>query len=45
MPGPASRLYAQNVTSVILLMTREQEFDPDHDDEIVGAMCIGDGRP
>ena len=41
MPGPASRLYAQNVTSVILLMTREQRFDPDYEDEIVAAMCIG----
>ena len=41
MPGPASRLYAQNVTSVILLMTREQKFVPDYADEIVAAMCIG----
>ena len=41
MPGPASRLYAQNVTNVILLMTREQKFDPDHDDEVVAAMCVG----
>ena len=41
MPGPASRLYAQNVTNVILLMTREQRFDPDYTDEIVVAMCVG----
>jgi NAD(P) transhydrogenase subunit alpha len=41
MPGPASRLYAQNVTNVILLMTREQKFDPDHDDEVVASMCVG----
>ena len=41
MPGPASRLYAQNVTSVILLMTREQRFNPDYADEIVAAMCVG----
>ncbi len=40
MPGPASRLYAQNVINVILLMTREAEFDPDFDDEIVAAMCV-----
>jgi len=41
MPGPASRLYAQNVANVIRLMTREQRFDPDYADEIVAAMCIG----
>jgi NAD(P) transhydrogenase subunit alpha len=41
MPGPASRLYAQNVTNVILLMTREGKFDPDHSDEIVAGMCVG----
>ena len=41
MPGPASRLYAQNVTNVILLMTREQRFDPDDADEIVAAMRVG----
>ena len=41
MPGPASRLYAQHVTNVILLMTRDQQFDPDYADEIVAGMCIG----
>ena len=40
MPGPASRLYAQNVTNVILLMTREQRFDPDYADEIVAGMLV-----
>jgi H+-translocating NAD(P) transhydrogenase subunit alpha len=45
MPGPASRLYAQNVTNVILLMTRQHRFDPDYADEIVAAMCIGQERP
>ena len=40
MPGPASRLYAQNVVNVILLMTRQGEFAPDFDDEIVAAMCL-----
>jgi len=40
MPGPASRLYAQNVVNVLLLMTREGEFAPDFDDEIVAAMCL-----
>ena len=40
MPGPASRLYAQNVVNVILLMTHEGGFAPDFDDEIVAAMCL-----
>ena len=40
MPGPASRLYAQNVVNVILLMTRQGEFAPDFEDEIVAAMCL-----
>ena len=40
MPGPASRLYAQNVLNVIMLMTRDGAFDPDFDDEIVAAMCV-----
>ncbi|MDN5760912.1 MAG: NAD(P) transhydrogenase subunit alpha [Microlunatus sp.] len=40
MPAPASRLYAQNVLNVVLLMTRDQMFDPDFADEIVAGMCI-----
>ena len=40
MPGPASRLYAQNVLNVVLLMTREAMFDPDFADEIVAGMCV-----
>jgi len=40
MPAPASRLYAQNIVSVILLMTRDGQFAPDFDDEIVAAMCL-----
>jgi len=40
MPGPASRLYAQNVLNVIMLMTRDGAFNPDFDDEIVAAMCV-----
>lgn len=40
MPAPASRLYAQNVLQVIMLMTRDGAFAPDFDDEIVAAMCI-----
>ncbi len=40
MPGPASRLYAQNVVNVIELMTGDDGFAPDFDDEIVAAMCV-----
>ena len=40
MPGPASRLYAQNVVNVIQLMTRDQMFDPDLNDEIVAGMLV-----
>ena len=40
MPGPASRLYAQNVVNVITLMTNEGAFSPDFDDEIVAGMCL-----
>ena len=40
MPAPASRLYAQNIVQVILLMTRDGRFAPDFDDQIVAAMCL-----
>jgi NAD(P) transhydrogenase subunit alpha len=40
MPAPASRLYAHNILNVILLMTRDGQFAPDFDDEIVAAMCL-----
>ena len=40
MPNPASRLYAQNVFNVIMLMTREGTFAPDFDDEVVAGMCV-----
>jgi NAD(P) transhydrogenase subunit alpha len=40
MPAPASRLYAHNIVNVILLMTRDGQFAPDFDDEIVAAMCL-----
>ncbi len=44
MPGPASRLYAQNVVSLVTLMTRtedgEARFAPDFDDEIVVGCCV-----
>ena len=46
MPGPASRLYAQNVVNLVTLMTRSGEesegaaFAPDFDDEIVTGCCV-----
>jgi NAD(P) transhydrogenase subunit alpha len=40
MPNPASRLYAQNLFNVIMLMTRENTFAPDFDDEVVAGMCV-----
>ncbi|MGH3370225.1 MAG: NAD(P) transhydrogenase subunit alpha [Nocardioidaceae bacterium] len=45
MPGPASRLYAQNIVNLVTLMTREGQFAPDFDDEIVAGSCVThDGR-
>ena len=45
MPGPASRLYAQNVVNLLTLMTRSgaeegPAFAPDFDDEIVTGCCV-----
>jgi NAD(P) transhydrogenase subunit alpha len=40
MPGPASRLYAQNIVSVLTLMTADGLFAPDYDDEIVVGMSV-----
>jgi H+-translocating NAD(P) transhydrogenase subunit alpha len=40
MPGPASRLYAQNVVNLVLLMTGADGFAPDFDDEIVAGCCV-----
>ncbi|NUR09226.1 MAG: NAD(P) transhydrogenase subunit alpha [Nocardioidaceae bacterium] len=45
MPGPASRLYAQNVVNLVTLMTRASDdgtaaFAPDFDDEIVAGACV-----
>ena len=38
MPGPASRLYAQNIVNLVTLMTRDgRRFAPDFDDEIVAG--------
>jgi NAD(P) transhydrogenase subunit alpha len=40
MPGPASRLYAQNVVNLVTLMTREGAWNPDFEDEIVAGSCV-----
>ncbi len=49
MPGPASRLYAQNIVNIVTLMTATGEgdrgggggaFAPDFDDEIVAGSCV-----
>jgi NAD(P) transhydrogenase subunit alpha len=44
MPGPASRLYAQNIVNLVTLMTAKSEeggtFAPDFEDEIVAGSCV-----
>ena len=45
MPGPASKLYAQNIVNLVTLMTAEDDdghgvFAPDYDDEIVAGSCV-----
>jgi NAD(P) transhydrogenase subunit alpha len=40
LPAQASRLYAANVTELVLLMTREARVVPDLDDEIVAGCCV-----
>jgi NAD(P) transhydrogenase subunit alpha len=45
MPGPASRLYAQNIVNLVTLMTGTDDegtaaFAPDFDDEIVSGSCV-----
>src|SRR6185295_19178114 len=44
MPGPASRLYAQDVVNLVTLMTRSSDdgadFAPDFEDEIVAGSCV-----
>jgi NAD(P) transhydrogenase subunit alpha len=47
MPGPASRLYAQNVVNLLTLMTAKPAegadggvFAPDFEDEIVAGSCV-----
>lgn len=43
MPGPASRLYAQNIVNIVALMTADGSFAPDFDDEIVAGSCVTHG--
>jgi NAD(P) transhydrogenase subunit alpha len=40
MPGPASRLYAQNVVNLVTLMTNDGAYAPDFEDEIVAGSCV-----
>jgi NAD(P) transhydrogenase subunit alpha len=40
MPGPASKLYAQNLVSLLTLMTGEGEFAPDFEDEVVAGAAV-----
>jgi NAD(P) transhydrogenase subunit alpha len=46
MPGPASKLYAQNIVNIVTLMTATGEgvepgtFAPDWEDEIVSSSCV-----
>jgi H+-translocating NAD(P) transhydrogenase subunit alpha len=49
MPGPASKLYAQNIVNILTLMTSKAEgdvadgggvFAPDFEDEIVAGSCV-----
>ncbi len=49
MPGPASKLYAQNIVNILTLMTSKDEgaaaggggvFAPDFEDEIVAGSCV-----
>lgn len=47
MPGPASKLYAQNVVNIVQLMTTSTDegsaFAPDFEDEIVAGSCVTHG--
>jgi NAD(P) transhydrogenase subunit alpha len=48
MPGPASKLYAQNVVNLVTLMTTRDDdgngvFSPDYSDEILSGSCVTQG--
>ena len=40
MPGPSSKLYAQNIVNLVTLMTRDDAFAPDFEDELVSGSCV-----
>jgi NAD(P) transhydrogenase subunit alpha len=40
MPGQASRLYATNITNLLLLMTTDGNVRADFNDEIVAGCCV-----
>ena len=40
MPVHASQLYARNVSSLLLLMTKDGRVEPDFEDEIVASSCV-----
>lgn len=40
MPGPASKLYAQNLVHIVTLMTHDGAFAPDFEDEVVAGCCV-----
>jgi H+-translocating NAD(P) transhydrogenase subunit alpha len=40
MPGPASRLYAQNILNLLTLMTKDGRFAPDFEDEVIAGCCV-----
>ena len=40
LPGPASKLYAQNIVNLVTLMTHDGQFAPDFEDEIVAGSCV-----
>ncbi|HET7174000.1 MAG TPA: NAD(P) transhydrogenase subunit alpha [Nocardioidaceae bacterium] len=40
MPEPASMLYSHNLLNLVTLMTTEEGFTPDFEDEIVAGTCV-----
>ncbi|MQA25071.1 MAG: NAD(P)(+) transhydrogenase (Re/Si-specific) subunit alpha [Micromonosporaceae bacterium] len=40
IPGAASRLYANNIVNLLLLMTQEGKIAPDLDDEVIAGCCV-----
>ena len=40
LPGPASRLYAQNVLNLVTLLAPDGQWAPDYGDEIVAGTCV-----